>query len=98
MGKQARKDEERRPIELQVKLGEMEKVKNDIHKALKGSAVNEEKGTESRVRGILREAAKKVLKTGAEPVSLKLKKVHALGDVVGRFHPSKSRKGIKRSE
>ena len=98
MKKEGTKDTERRPIELQVKIDEMKKAKNDIHKALKGSVAKEEKGIGSKVKGILKETAKKILNAGAPPMSLKLKQVHCLGDVYGRFHPSKSRKGIKRSE
>jgi len=98
MKKEALKEDDRRPIGLQVKFDEMKNVKKDLHKALKENVVREEKEKGSRIKDVLKEAVQKVLKAGALPVSLKLKKVHALGDVVGRFHPSKSRKGIKRSE
>ena len=39
-----------------------------------------------------------ILKAGALPVSLRIKQTHSLGDFYGKFHPSKSKRGIKRSE
>jgi len=86
------------PFEVHVKLREMRRVKSDIHKALSNAVVREEKGGETRLKSTMRETAKSVMRTGAEPMSLKLKMTHCLGDVYGRFHPSKSKKGIKRSE
>ena len=98
MKKESPEELERRPLGVRLKLEEMRGVKEQIHEALKGAQVGEEKEVEARLRSVLRQSAKSVLKTGALPYSLKVKRTHSLGDFYGKFHPSKSRKGIKRSE
>ena len=98
MKKESPEEMERRPLEVRQKIAEMKGVKEQIHEALKGAQVNEEKEVESKLRSVLRQSAKSVLKVGALPYSLKVKRTHSLGDFYGKFHPSKSKKGIKRSE
>lgn len=53
----------------------------------------------ARVRSMKADIRKKELKKPeVTPISTTLKKVHSLGDFYGKYHPSKSNKGIKRSE
>ncbi len=89
---------EYQPAEYRTKSEEMKGVKTEIHEALKNVRAKEEKQTENRLKSVLKENVKGLLKIGALPFSLKMKRAHSLGDFYGRFHPSKSKKGIKRSE
>src|SRR5512143_494954 len=98
MKKESPEELERRPIEVRQKIAEMKGVREQIHEALKGGQADEEKAVESRLRSVLKQTAKSALKVGAVPYSLKVKQTHCLGDFYGKFHPSKSKKGIKRSE
>jgi hypothetical protein len=100
MKKQALEAEKlgRQPVEYRTKMEEMKGVKTEIHEALKNIKVQEEKQAETRLKNTFKENVKSLLKVGALPLSLKAKKAHSMGDVFGRFHPSKSKKGIKRSE
>ncbi len=100
MKKQALEEEkfERQPVEYRTKLEEMKGVKTNIHKALRNVKVQEEIQTETKLKSTFRENVKSLLKLGALPFALKAKRVHSTGDFFGKFHPSKSKKGIKRSE
>jgi len=89
---------ERQPEEYRTKIEEMKGVKNEIHKALKTVKAKEEKLSEVRLNNTLKESVRNILKAGALPFPLIMKKAHSLGDFYGKFHPSKSKKGIKRSE
>jgi hypothetical protein len=89
---------ERRPFAITQKIQEMKGVKAEIHAALKGVQVKEERVEQSRIRSVMDQTAKSVMKAGALPVSLQIKRTHSLGDFYGKFHPSKSKRGIKRSE
>lgn len=89
---------ERRPFAITQKIQEMKGVKTEIHEALKGAQVKEERSEQSRLRNLLKQTAQAVLKVGAPTYSLQLKRTHSLGDFYGKFHPSKSKRGIKRSE
>jgi len=84
--------------ELTHKLDDMKRVKEDINKALKENLVKEERKNEQKVLTSLRDSIRQIIKTGVLPFSLKAKRAHLQGDFHGKFHPSKSRKGIKRSE
>ena len=98
MKKESPEELEKRPLEVRQKIAEMKGVKEQIHEALKGAQAGEEKEVESKLRSVLRQSAKSALKAGTVPYSLKVKQTHSLGDFYGKFHPSKSKKGIKRSE
>ena len=89
---------DRQPAPFRQRLEEMKGVKTEIHEALKEVKVKEEKKSEIKLRSILKENIRNMLRAGALPFSLKLKKAHSLGDFYGKFHPSKSKKGLKRSE
>jgi hypothetical protein len=89
---------EHQPTEYRTKLEELKGIKTKLHEAFKNVKVQEEKQTETRLKNSFKENVKSLLKIGALPFSLKAKKVHSTGDFYGRFHPSKSKKGIKRSE
>ncbi len=89
---------ERQPVEYRTKLEELKGLKARIHEALKTVKVKEEKQTETKQKSTFRENIKNLLKVGSLPFPLKVKRAHSSGDFYGRFHPSKSKKGIKRSE
>lgn len=89
---------DRQPLELREKLVEMKDVKAEILEAVRDARPGEERQAENRLKANMREHVGNRLKSGYEAFSLKLKKTHSLGDFYGRFHPSKSRKGVKRSE
>ncbi|MBI5191136.1 MAG: hypothetical protein HZA22_10715 [Nitrospirae bacterium] len=89
---------ERQPFDIRQKLTEMKDVSAGIREAVKEARPAEERLAEARLKVSMKEHIGNRLKSGYQTFSLKLKKTHSLGDFYGRFHPSKSRKGIKRSE
>ena len=89
---------ERQPVEYRTKLEELKELRTEIHEALKPVRVKEEKQAEIKQKSTFKENIKNLLKVGTLPFPLKVKRAHSLGDFYGRFHPSKSKKGIKRSE
>ena len=98
MKKETIEEIERRPFAINQKIAAMKGVKAEIHEALKSAQVKEERVEQSRLRSLMDQTAKSVMKAGALPVSLQIKRTHSLGDFYGKFHPSKSKRGIKRSE
>lgn len=85
---------ERQPLAVSAKVLEMKKASEEANrtdKALHLKEVMKESKT-------IRERVKAITRRAAAPISTKLKQVHSLGDFYGKFHPSKSSKGIKRSE
>jgi len=89
---------DRQPFDIRQKLVEMKDVKADMKEALKEARPAEEKQAEAKLKVSMKEFVGNRMKSGYQTFSLKLKKTHSLGDFYGRFHPSKSKKGIKRSE
>ena len=98
MKKETEEKLERQPFDIRQKLTEMKDVNAGIKEAVKEARPAEEKLAETRQKASMREHVGNRLKSGYQAFSLKLKTTHSLGDFYGRFHPSKSRKGIKRSE
>ena len=98
MKKAYREEDERQPFELKQKISEIKEQKADTDEMIKEEQAKEERVSEARFKNSLRENVRNILRAGALPFSLKIKRTHSLGDFYGKFHPSKSRKGIKRSE
>lgn len=98
MKKDTEKEFDKQPFDIRQKLTEMKDVGAEVREAAKEARPLEERLAETRLKAYMKEHVGNRLRSGYEAFSLKLKKTHSLGDFYGRFHPSKSRKGIKRSE
>jgi len=98
MKKEALEAEEKRPFELTQRFEELKGVKRVVERAEKEAYVREERLVEARLKNSAHESEKSALKAKGQSMPLRLKMTHCLGDVVSRFHPSKSRKGSRRSE
>ncbi|MGA2192030.1 MAG: hypothetical protein ABSG42_01465 [Nitrospirota bacterium] len=51
-----------------------------------------------KMTNLISQTARTLLVAGAARFSQQLRMTHRLGNLQGKFHPSKSRKGIRRSE
>jgi len=91
-------DPARQPMELGAKYLEMRRVKEEAERLEKEAHLEAAKRRERRNWRQAKQTIKQTLRRGFDTFSIKLKRVHSLGDFYGRFHPSKSNKGIKRSE
>ena len=96
MKKYTNEELEARNIEIKQKGEELRhlQIKDELHAAPMEEL--EEKGVE-KIKD-LHQGAKSVLNANAAQFALQLQRTHRLGQVHGKFHPSKSKKGIKRSE
>jgi len=91
-------DPARQPMEMGEKFLEMKRVQEESLRREKESHIGAAKRRERRIWRQAKQTIKHTLRSGYDTFSLKVKRVHSLGDFYGRFHPSKSSKGIKRSE
>lgn len=85
---------EKEPLQIGAKILEMKSVKEDAERAVREEGVKRSLAWKKAMRKRFDEFIRAV----NEPIPLKIKKTHSLGDFYGKFHPSKSTKGIKRSE
>jgi len=85
---------EREPLAVGASILEMKSVKKEAVKSARLARMREDLAGKKTVA----KKAKETAKVPKEPMQLKIKKTHSLGDFYGKFHPSKSTKGIKRSE
>lgn len=85
---------ERQPIVVGAKILEMKRVSEEAARPDNVLHLKEIKKEGKTIR----ERVKAITVKAALPISTRLKRIHCLGDFYGKFHPSKSRKGIKRSE
>lgn len=90
-------DPARQPMEMGEKFLEMKRHEEDIDRLEGESHMEAARRRERRLWHQAKQTIKHTLRGGYDTFSLKLKRVHSLGDFYGRFHPSKSKKGIKRS-
>jgi hypothetical protein len=67
-------------------------------KNIKGELAAEHKSIKEHVTNLLSGTARTILNARAIQFQRQLQRSHRLGNWLGKFHPSKSRKGIKRSE
>ncbi len=85
---------EKEPLQVGAKILEMKGVKEETDRV-----VREDNIKRSLVwKKAMRKRFDEFIRAVNEPMPLKIKKTHSLGDFYGKFHPSKSTKGIKRSE
>jgi len=85
---------EKEPVAVGAKILEIREVKEETDRKVMAARVREELAG-SRA---LKRATRAFIKPANLAMPLKIKKTHSLGDFYGKFHPSKSTKGIKRSE
>ncbi|MGC2423105.1 MAG: hypothetical protein WA666_01975 [Nitrospirota bacterium] len=67
-------------------------------KNIKGELAPENKSIAEHMTNLLSQTARTILNARAAQFQLQLQRTHRLGNWLGKFHPSKSKKGIKRSE
>jgi hypothetical protein len=73
-------------------------IREERPKNIKGELAAEHKSIKEHVTNLLSGTARTILNARAIQFQGQLQKSHRLGNWLGKFHPSKSRKGIKRSE
>jgi len=91
-------DPARQPMDIGAQYLEMRRVKEEADRIEKEAHEEAARRRERRLWRQAKQTLKQTLRSGYDTFSLKVKRVHSLGDFYGRFHPSKSSKGIKRSE
>ena len=69
----------RKSPELNQKLDDMKRVKEDMNRAVKENSIKEEKENEKKVLSSLRENIRQIIKYGVMPFSLKAKRAHLQG-------------------
>ncbi len=67
-------------------------------RTIKEELAEEHTGTGTHVTNLLSQTTRTILNARAAQFHRQLQRTHRLGNWLGKFHPSKSRKGIKRSE
>ncbi len=68
------------------------------HRNIKEELAEEHTGTGVHVTNLLSQTTRTILGARAAQFHRQLQRTHRLGNWLGKFHPSKSKKGIKRSE
>jgi hypothetical protein len=85
---------EKEPVAVGAKILEIKEAKEETDRKVMAARLRSEMTGGKTLKRTTRE----FIKPASEPMPLKIKKTHSLGDFYGKFHPSKSTKGIKRSE
>lgn len=73
-------------------------IREERPKNIKGELAAEHKSVKEHVTNLLSQTARTILNARAIQFQRQLQRSHRLGNWLGKFHPSKSKKGIKRSE
>ncbi len=68
------------------------------HRSIREEFTEEHTGAVAQVTNLLSQTTRTILSARAAQFHRQIQRTHRLGNWLGKFHPSKSRKGIKRSE
>jgi len=95
--KKDKKEITQEPFAVKVKIDEMEIAQKELHEQTRIARMKELLSTQDRLINLAKQTWHALNKATAYPLSIKINRPHSRGDFYGKFHPSKSNKGVKRS-
>jgi len=95
--KKHKKEKAVEPFAVKVKIDELEVAQKELHGQTRIAQMKELLSSQDRLVNLAKQTWRALNKVAAFPLSIKINRPHSRGDFYGKFHPSKSNKGIKRS-
>ncbi len=95
--KKIKKEKTEEPYAVKVKIDELKVAQKELHEQSKTAQVKELLRTQDRLINLAKQTWHALNKATTYPLPIKINRPHSRGDFFGKYHPSKSNKGIKRS-
>jgi maltodextrin utilization protein YvdJ len=95
--KKNRKEKTEEPFAVKVKTDELKIAQKELHEYYRTAQIKELFRSQDRLINVAKQDWHALNKATTFPLSIKINRPHSRGDFFGKFHPSKSNKGIKRS-
>ena len=95
--KKDKKEKTEEPFAVKVKIEELKIAQKELHEHLRTAQIKELLSSKERMANVANQTWRTLNKAARFPLSVWINRPHSRGDFFGKFHPSKSNKGIKRS-
>ena len=95
--KKEKKEKTEEPFAVKVKIEELKMAQKELHEHFRTAQIKELFRSQERLINMAKETWRALNKATTFPLPIKINRPHSRGDFFGKFHPSKSNKGIKRS-
>lgn len=95
--KKDKKEKTEEPFAVKVKIEELKIARKELHEQTRIAQMKELLRSQDRVIKLANQTWRALNKVATFPLSIRINRPHSRGDFFGKFHPSKSNKGIKRS-
>lgn len=95
--KKDKKEKTEEPFAVKVKIDELKIAQKELHDQTKAAQMKELLRSQERLINLTKQTWHALNKATTFPLSIRINRPHSRGDFFGKFHPSKSNKGIKRS-
>ena len=95
--KKDKKEKTEEPFAVKVKIEELKIAQKELHEQTRITQMKELLRSQNRLIKLANQTWRALSKAARFPLSVKINRPHSRGDFFGKFHPSKSNKGIKRS-
>ena len=95
--KKDKKEKTKEPFAVKVKIEELKIAQKELHEQTRISQMKEQLRSQDKLIKLANQTWLAINKAARFPLSVRINRPHSRGDFFGKFHPSKSNKGIKRS-
>ena len=95
--KKEKKEIKEEPFAVKVNIEELKIAQKELHEQTRIAQMKELLRSQDRLLNLADQTWRALNKAARFPLSIRLNRAHSRGDFYGKFHPSKSAKGIKRS-
>ena len=95
--KKGRKEKIEEPFAVKVKIDELKIAKKELQEQTRTAQMKELLRSQDSLINLAKQTWHALNKATTFPLPIKINRPHSRGDFYGKFHPSKSNKGIKRS-
>jgi len=95
--KKGKKEKTEEPYAIKVKIDELKIAQKELHEYYRTAQIKELFRSQDRLINLAKQTWHALNKATTVPLPITINRPHSRGDFFGKFHPSKSNKGIKRS-
>ena len=95
--KKDKKEKTEEPFAVKVKIEELKIAHKELQEQTRITQMKELFRSQDRLVTLANQTWRAINKAARFPLSVRINRPHSRGDFFGKFHPSKSNKGVKRS-
>jgi hypothetical protein len=95
--KKIKKEKTEEPFAVKVKIDELKNAQKELHEQTRIVQMKELLRSQEKLINLAKQTWHALNKATTLPIPIKINRPHSRGDFFGKFHPSKSNKGVKRS-